>query len=84
VQGARRLEERLACREDLFLFVVDGKTQLPFDDVSEHGSRMTVPGARGWTGSADLEVQFDEHDVPPFERTAQRVSGQFWGGRPWR
>jgi hypothetical protein len=83
VQGARRLEERLARREDLFLFVVDRKTQLSFDDVSEHGSRMTVPGTRGWTGSADLEVQFDEHNVPPFEGTTQRVSREFWG-TPWR
>src|SRR5262245_56458329 len=79
VQSASGLEERLAGGEDLFHFVVDRKTQLSFDDVSEHGSRMTVSRTRAWTGSADREVQFDEHDVPPFEGTTQRVSREFWG-----
>jgi hypothetical protein len=77
MHGARRLEERLPHRKDLFRLVVDRKTHLPFHDVAEHSTRMTMARAcRSATGS---HVQLDEHHVPSFEWTRQRVSRQFGG-----
>ena len=47
VKGTDGLEERAARGDDTFRLVVDGKSQLPVEDVAEDEPRMTMPRSLG-------------------------------------